>query len=99
MDEQASANGYEPGDLVSISVDGEWLDGEYLGFIVDAGFMGARALSERAGRGAPSSWTTTAVADCGTPALRSAWATFLGNSAAELLKPQAAAAIISTRSR
>jgi len=39
MHEQASTSGYERGDLVSIHVDGEWLDGEYLGFVAEAGHV------------------------------------------------------------
>jgi hypothetical protein len=39
MREGTSTAGYEPGDLVSIHIEGEWLDGEYLGFVPDAGHV------------------------------------------------------------
>ena len=37
MPEGTSTGGYEPGDLVSVHVEGEWLDGEYLGYLPDDG--------------------------------------------------------------
>jgi hypothetical protein len=39
MPERTSTGAYEPGDLVSVHVEGEWLDGEYLGFLPDAGHV------------------------------------------------------------
>jgi hypothetical protein len=39
MHEGTSTGGYQPGDLVSVHVEGEWLDGEYLGFVPDAGHV------------------------------------------------------------
>jgi hypothetical protein len=37
MEESTGSAGYEYGDLVSALVGGEWLDGEYLGFVPGEG--------------------------------------------------------------
>jgi hypothetical protein len=39
MFEFTSTAGYQPGDPVSVHVEGEWLDGDYLGFVPEAGHV------------------------------------------------------------
>src|SRR5438105_1096636 len=65
--------------------------------MVDAGFIGASPCRATVGCGAPSSCTQAETAAGGMPAARRASRVFLGKSAAPALKPNAVAAIISTR--
>jgi hypothetical protein len=39
MDEFSGASPYQSGDPVSVEIAGEWIDGEYVGFVLQEGHV------------------------------------------------------------